>query len=348
MEAGEVAGETYQKAGVDIEVGYEAKRRIKPLARSTFRPEVLADIGAFGAFFALDKNRYQEPILVSGADNVGTKLKFAFLMGRHDTVGIDAVAYCVNDIICHGAEPLFFLDYIALGRMDPPVVESVVAGVAEGCRQAGCSLVGGETAELPGFIPPGEYDLAGFTVGIVERSRLIDGSRVQPGDSIVGIASTGLQSNGYSLVRRVVLDRARLDLSQTYPELGGALGEELLRPTGIYAKAIAALTAAVEVRGIANITGGGLPENLPRAMAPGTRAAVRRASWPVPPIFPFIQSHGQIPEDEMWRTFNMGVGMAVIVPEASTDPAIEVLGGAGWRAWPIGRVVAGEPGIDWV
>ncbi|HEX6972460.1 MAG TPA: phosphoribosylformylglycinamidine cyclo-ligase, partial [Limnochordia bacterium] len=307
-------GETYRSAGVDIEKGYEAKRRIKSLARATFRPEVLSDVGAFGAFFAFDGQRYREPILVSGADNVGTKLKIASRVGRHDTVGIDAVAYCVNDLLCHGAEPLFFLDYIAIGRMDPDLVEAIVAGVAAGCREAGCSLIGGETAEVPGQLPPGEYDLAGFAVGVVERARLIDGQRVRPGDRVVGLASTGLQSNGFSLVRRVVIERAQLDLHRVYPELGEELAQALLRPTRIYAGPIRALIDAVEVHGIANITGGGLIENLPRAMAAGTRAVVRRGAWPIPPIFRFVQRHGAIDEDEMWRTFNMGVGMAVIVP----------------------------------
>ena len=258
---------TYRAAGVDIEAGYEAVRRIRTHARTTFRPGVLGDIGTFGGLFAVPVDRYREPVLVSGTDGVGTKLKIAFMTGRHDTVGIDVVAYCVNDILCQGAEPLFFLDYIGIGKLDPDVVERIVAGVAEGCRQAGCALIGGETAELPGLYAEGEYDLVGFAVGVVERERLIDGKRTRAGDIILGIASTGLQSSGYSLVRKVCFEKAGLKVEEYIPELGRTLAEELLQPTGIYAKALSALLQACDVRGIANISGGGLPENLPRALA---------------------------------------------------------------------------------
>lgn len=335
----------YKAAGVDIEAGYEAVRRIGRHARATFRPEVLAGIGSFGSFFALDTEKYRRPVLVSGADGVGTKLKVAFMAGKHDTIGIDCVAYCVNDIICQGAEPLFFLDYLAVGRLDPELAEAVVSGVARGCAEAGCSLVGGETAEMPGFYEPGEYDLAGFVVGVVERDRVIDGRSVRPGDVIVGIASTGLQSSGFSLVRRICFDRAKLALDQHVEELGKTVGEELLTPTGIYVRAIQSLIESVPVKGIANISGGGLPENLPRAMADGTTAVIRKGSWPVPPVFPWLARLGAVEPDEMVRTFNMGIGMAVIVPPGHVDRSRALLKEAGWDSWPIGRVEAGERGV---
>lgn len=339
---------TYKQSGVDIEAGYEAVRRIRPHAQSTHGPEVLADIGAFGGFFALPKG-YRQPVLVSGTDGVGTKLKIAFMMDRHDTVGIDVVAYCVNDILCQGAEPLFFLDYLAVGRLDPNQVEAIVAGVAAGCRQAGCALIGGETAEMPGFYQPGEYDLAGFVVGVVEREQIIDGRTVQPGDAIVGIGSTGLQSSGFSLVRRVFFGDTPWALDARPTELGGAtLGEVLLTPTGIYTQAMRTVRTRCTVRGIANISGGGLPENLPRSMAPGTRARLHRGAWPVPPIFGLVQSVGHVPDDEMYRTFNMGIAMAVIVPAHEADACIQALADAGERAWVIGEVVEGEPGVDLV
>jgi phosphoribosylaminoimidazole synthetase len=338
---------TYRAAGVDIEAGYEAVRRIRTHARTTFRPGVLGDIGTFGGLFAVPVDRYREPVLVSGTDGVGTKLKIAFMTGRHDTVGIDVVAYCVNDILCQGAEPLFFLDYIGIGKLDPDVVERIVAGVAEGCRQAGCALIGGETAELPGLYAEGEYDLVGFAVGVVERERLIDGKRTRAGDIILGIASTGLQSSGYSLVRKVCFEKAGLKVEEYIPELGRTLAEELLQPTGIYAKALSALLQACDVRGIANISGGGLPENLPRALAPGLTAVVRRDSWPVPPVFPWLERLGGIDREEMYRTFNMGVGMAVILGEDEADKAREVLAQHGWESWPIGHVVQGEEGVRW-
>lgn len=339
---------TYRAAGVDIEAGYEAVRRIKAHAQSTFRPGVLGGIGAFGGLFALDTGKYREPVLVSGTDGVGTKLKVAFLAGRHDTIGIDAVAYCVNDILCQGAEPLFFLDYLALGRLDPRVVEEIVSGVAEGCRRAGCALIGGETAEMPGFYPPGEYDLAGFAVGIVERERLVDGSGARAGDIVLGIASTGLQSSGYSLVRRVVFEKAKLPVDVYVDELGRTVGEELLEPTGIYVRAVLALLEACDVHGLANISGGGLPENLPRAVAPGLEIVIERGSWPVPPVFGWLQELGGIPEEEMYRTFNMGVGMAAIVPREEVDKAREVLAAHGWQSWPVGFLAQGPEGVRFV
>lgn len=346
-------GVTYRAAGVDIEAGYAAVRRIRQLARSTYRPEVRGDIGAFGGFFALDPARYRRPLLVSGSDGVGTKLKIAFALDRHDTVGIDCVAYCVNDILCHGAEPLFFLDYLAVGRLDPEKAARIVGGVAEGCRQAGCALIGGETAEMPGFYPPDEYDLAGFAVGVVEEDEVITGERVAPGDVLLGLASTGLQSSGFSLVRRIILEQHRLPLDRYYPEFGRTLGEELLTPTAIYVKPVLRLvnelrTAGYEVRGIANISGGGLPENLPRAMAEGTRALIRTGSWPEPPIFDLIRRLGPVAEEEMRRTFNLGVGMVVILPAAAVDRARALLAEEGVTSWPIGEVAAGEKGVEWV
>lgn len=336
---------TYRSAGVDIEAGYEAVRRIKGHARATHRPEVVGGIGSFGGLFVLPPGRYREPVLVAGTDGVGTKLKVAFMTGRHDTIGIDAVAYCVNDIICQGAEPLFFLDYLAVGRLDPEMVESIVSGIALGCGQAGCALIGGETAEMPGMYAEGEYDLAGFVVGVVERERLIDGSRTEAGDVVLGIASTGLQSSGYSLVRRICFDKAGLRVDQYVPELGCTVGEELLRPTGIYVSALMALMGACDVRGIANISGGGLPENLPRAIRRGLRAVVQRGSWPVPPVFPWLQRLGNVTDEEMFRTFNMGVGMAVVLKETEVDKARRLLAEHGWESWSIGRLVEGDPGV---
>lgn len=336
---------TYKAAGVDIEAGYEAVRRIGSHARSTFRKEVLQGIGAFGGLFALDLKRHPDPVLVAGTDGVGTKLKVAFMVNRHDTIGIDAVAYCVNDIICHGAEPLFFLDYLAVGKLDPAQAEAIVSGIAEGCRQAGCALIGGETAEMPGFYAEGEYDIAGFAVGIVSRSRMITGANVQPGDAIIGISSTGLQSSGFSLVRKVVFDHAGLTPDQHVEELGCTVGEELLRPTGIYARPIGALVDKGLVRGIANVSGGGLPENLPRAMAEGTHAVIERGSWPVPPVFPWLQRLGDLADDVMWNTFNMGVAMAVIVAPEDVDQVLAVLQEHGEAAHVVGRVEAGEKGV---
>lgn len=336
---------SYRASGVDIEAGYEAVRRIEAHTRSTFRPEVLRGIGSFGGFFALDTAKYKNPVLVSGADGVGTKLKIAFMMDKHDTIGIDAVAYCVNDIVCQGAEPLFFLDYLALGKLDPNVVEAVVAGVAKGCRAAGCSLVGGETAEMPGFYPGGEYDLAGFAVGVVERDAVIDGSLAREGDIVVGIAATGLQSSGFSLVRQICFEKARLSVDQYIEDFGRTLGEELLEPTGIYVPAILDLVSQFDVRGIANISGGGLPENLPRALGAGHAVHIRKGTWEIPPVFSWLQSVGNVSEDEMFRTFNMGIGMAVIVAEAQADGLVGRLTELGWTAWPIGSIRAGEKGV---
>jgi len=331
---------TYRDAGVDIDEGDRLVELIKPHARRTLRPEVLAGIGGFGGLFALDVKKYREPVLVSGTDGVGTKLKVAFQVGRHDTVGIDLVAMCVNDVAVVGAEPLFFLDYFATGKLRAEEAAEVVKGIAEGCRQAGCALIGGETAELPGFYHEGEYDLAGFAVGVVERSRILDGRGVVAGDVLVGVASTGLHSNGYSLARRVLL--ARHGLADRPPELGSrTLGESLLEPTRIYAQDVLALLARVPVRAIAHVTGGGLPGNVPRSLPDGTRAVVDEGSWPVPPIFGLIEREGQVARDEMYRTFNMGLGLVLVVPAASVEEARALLRDRGLASWPVGRV---EPG----
>ncbi|HET7558744.1 MAG TPA: phosphoribosylformylglycinamidine cyclo-ligase [Limnochordia bacterium] len=338
---------TYKAAGVDIHAGYDVVRRIKAHAASTHRPEVLQGIGSFGSFFALDTAKYKDPVLVSGTDGVGTKLKIAFMTGVHNTIGIDAVAYCVNDILCQGAEPLFFLDYIALWKTIPELVEQIVAGVAEGCRQAGCALVGGETAEMPGFYSAGEYDLAGFAVGAVDRADVIDGSRVRPGDVVIGLASTGLQSSGYSLVRHILFGRHQISVETHVPEFGHTWGEELLKPTGIYARALGALRRAVDVRGIANISGGGLPENVPRTLGDGLQARIKKGSWPVPPVFTRLQQLGEVDDAELAATFNLGVGMVAIVAGDQADAAVRTLAQAGTTAWPIGEIETGTAGLVW-
>jgi phosphoribosylformylglycinamidine cyclo-ligase len=310
------------------------------MARATLRPEVLAGIGGFGGLFALDVKKYRDPVLVSGTDGVGTKLKLAFLTGRHDTVGIDLVAMSVNDVAVTGAEPLFFLDYFATGKLRAEEAAQVVKGIAEGCRQAGCALIGGETAELPGFYADGEYDLAGFAVGVVERDRILDGRAVRPGDTLLGVASTGLHSNGYSLARKVLLDRHAL--SDRPPELAGrTVGEALLEPTRIYARDILALLEQVPVRAVAHITGGGLPGNAPRNLPDGTRAVIRAGSWTVPAIFDLIEREGAVTRDEMFRTFNMGLGLVIALPSASAEAARALLAGRGLASWVVGTV---EPG----
>jgi phosphoribosylformylglycinamidine cyclo-ligase len=331
---------TYRDAGVDIDEGDRLVDLIKPLARPTLRPEVLAGIGGFGGLFALDVKKYRDPVLVSGTDGVGTKLKLAFLTGRHDTVGIDLVAMSVNDVVVTGAEPLFFLDYFATGRLRAEEAAQVVKGIAEGCRQAGCALIGGETAELPGFYAEGEYDLAGFAGGVVERDRSLDGRSVRPGDALLGVASTGLHSNGYSLARKVLLERHAL--SDRLPELGGlTVGEALLEPTRIYAKDVLALLAEVPVGAVAHITGGGLPGNAPRNLPDGTRAVIREGTWKVPAIFELIEREGGVARDEMYRTFNMGLGLVVALPAGSAEAARAVLAARGLSSWVVGTV---EPG----
>jgi phosphoribosylformylglycinamidine cyclo-ligase len=336
---------TYRDAGVDIEAGDEAVRRIAPLAKATFRPEVLGGIGAFAGFVRVPSG-YREPVLVSSTDGVGSKLKVAFLADRHDTVGLDLVAMGVNDLLVHGAEPLYFLDYIGMSRLDPQRVESLVRGVAEGCRLAGCALIGGETAELPDLYAPGEYDLAGFAVGIVERERIVDGAAVKPHDVVLGLASSGLHSNGYSLARRIVFDVMRLGLDATLPGTGRRVGDVLLEPTRIYAAAVKALLAAVPVHAMAHITGGGLTGNVPRVLPEGCRAVVKRSAWREPAVFAALRDAGGVGDAEMLRTFNLGVGYVVIVSAGDAGRAQQALEAAGETVSVIGEIVAGERGLE--
>lgn len=334
---------TYRDAGVDIDAGDEFVDRISPLVRSTFRPEVLTDLGGFGGLFRLQAHRYADPVLVSGTDGVGTKLKVAFLMERHDTIGIDLVAMCVNDIAVSGAEPLFFLDYFATGKLALTTAEAVLKGIAEGCQQAGCALIGGETAEMPSFYPAGEYDLAGFAVGVVDKPKMIDGRTIAPGDVLIGLASTGLHSNGYSLARRVLLDQAKLTVMSRVPELDRSVGDVLLTPTRIYAKQILTLVQEYSIKGIAHITGGGITENLPRVFPPGVRAQVRRSAWKVPPIFTVISRLGAVEQAEMYRVFNMGIGLILVVPPDAADAVIQRASALGDQGYRIGNIVsAGE------
>lgn len=329
----------YRQAGVNIEAGEEVVRRIRPLAKSTFRPEVLSDIGAFGGLFRLAPERYVDPVLVSGTDGVGTKLKLAFLMDKHDTVGIDLVAMCVNDIIVSGAEPLFFLDYLAVGELVVSKAEDIVKGIAEGCRQAGCSLIGGETAELPSFYQTGEYDLAGFSVGVVERADILTAERIQPGDAVIGLASSGLHSNGFSLARRVLLEQAQLSVEDSLDGVESNIGETLLTPTRIYVKPILSLIKEFSIHGLAHITGGGITGNVPRVLPQGCRADIKKGSWPISPIFSHIQKIGQVQEDEMYRVFNMGVGFVLIVPSDQEKQVIDRANELGEHAVGIGRIV---------
>lgn len=331
--------QSYEKAGVNLEAGYDVVRRIKKHVASTNRPGVMGNIGAFGGMFDLAFLGYREPVLVSGTDGVGTKLKLAFAMDKHDTVGIDAVAMCVNDVLAQGAEPLVFLDYVAVGHNEPAKVEAIVAGVAEGCRQAGCALVGGETAEMPGMYTDGEYDIAGFTVGCVEKSNLIDGSKVKAGDVLVGIASSGVHSNGFSLVRKVVAD-AGFDFKDLCPEFFGdrMIGEVLLTPTRIYVKQVLEVIRNCDVHGVAHITGGGFDENIPRILHEGQGIEIEEGSWEILPVFGFLEKYGRIPHREMFNIFNMGIGMVIALDASEAGKAIEILRAAGEKASVIGRV----------
>ncbi|MBI2964017.1 MAG: phosphoribosylformylglycinamidine cyclo-ligase [Deltaproteobacteria bacterium] len=335
---------TYRDAGVDIAAGERLVDRIAPLARRTRRPEVLTAIGGFGAAFRAPRGM-RDPVFVTSTDGVGTKLRFAFALDRHDTVGIDLVAMNANDVLALGAEPLVFLDYFATGRLDVRRAAAVVSGIAAGCREAGCALVGGETAEMPSFYAPGEYDLAGFVVGAVERRKLLDGSRVRPGHVLIGLASSGLHSNGYSLAHRVV-ERRRIPLSRRIPEFGCTLGEELLRPTRIYVKSVLGLLAAHPVHALAHITGGGIAGNLPRVLPRGSRARIRRGSWPVPAVFGWLARMGPVEPAEMDRALNQGLGMILAVPARAADAALEFLRRRRERAFPIGEIVRGSPGVD--
>lgn len=337
--------DTYKQAGVDIAAGNEAVERMKKHVKTTFRPEVMTDLGGFGALFKLNKDQYEEPVLVSGTDGVGTKLKLAFAMDQHDTIGIDAVAMCVNDIVVQGAEPLFFLDYLACDKVIPAKIESIVKGIADGCNQAGCSLIGGETAEMPGMYSEGEYDIAGFTVGIVDKSKMINGANIAAGDTVIGLASSGVHSNGFSLVRKLLLEDAGYSLEQELPELGGRLGDVLLAPTKIYVKPLLGLLKEIEVKGMAHITGGGFIENIPRMLPDGVNIDIEYGSWPILPIFKLMQEQGDISNKDMFTTFNMGIGMVLVVKEQDTDAALQYLRTAGEEAYVIGRVTEGERNV---
>ncbi len=329
----------YKKAGVDVEKGYEAVERMKKHVQKTTRSEVLGGIGAFAGLFELTSLSYREPVLVSGTDGVGTKLMLAFEMDQHDTIGIDVVAMCVNDIVAQGAKPLFFLDYIGCGKNEPAVIEQIVKGVSEGCLQAGAALVGGETAEMPGMYKTDEYDLAGFTVGIAEKSKLITGESIQAGDAVIGIASSGIHSNGYSLVRKIV---EGLDLTKQYNGLSVPLGKALLEPTKIYAKSIDAVLERVVIKGISHITGGGFYENFPRVLTKGLGVQLDEKAWDVPEIFSFLQKHGEMEKREMYGVFNMGIGMAVIVDREDAEEVVTILEDVGEKASLIGHVVDEE------
>jgi phosphoribosylformylglycinamidine cyclo-ligase len=336
-------GTSYEDAGVSISAGEQAVERIKSKVRSTFRPEVIGDIGGFGGLFAFAQHRYTHPVLVSATDGVGTKALVAQAAGRFDTIGVDLVAMCVDDIVCQGAEPLFFLDYIAVGKLDPDHIEQLVEGVAHGCRQAGCALVGGEMAEHPGAMDPGEFDLVGFAVGVAERDRLISGAHIRPGDVVIGLPSPGLRSNGYSLARKVLLDAAGLSLdSPAWPGAAHRLVDELLLPSVVYAPAIAALLRVVDVKGLAHITGGGLPGNLARILPDQVDAEVDARRWEVPRIFGEIQRRGEVSDEEMRKVFNLGIGMVAVVSAEDSHRTLDLLRTEGQRAVEIGQVVAGH------
>ena len=332
---------TYRDAGVDIEAGDALVERIKPMAARTMRPEVLGGIGGFGALFEVSK-RFKHPVMVSGTDGVGTKLKLAFRLKKHDTIGIDLVAMSVNDILVSGAEPAFFLDYFACGKLDVDVAADVIRGISEGCYQAGCALIGGETAEMPGMYDPHEYDLAGFAVGLVEKDRIIDGSTIAVGDAVIGLASSGCHSNGYTLVRTIVA-KSSADLYEPFTG-GRTLGEALLEPTRIYVKPVLATLAKVEVKGLAHITGGGLTDNVPRVLPEGVCARLEQSRWPRPEIFGWLQKTGNVENAEMHRTFNCGIGMVMVVPKAEARKALEALGAHGAEAFEIGAIVPRQPG----
>jgi len=339
----------YKASGVDIDAGNEAVRRIRSLARGTFTPGVLSDIGSFGGLFRLDRDRYQEPVLVSSADGVGTKLKVAFMTGRHGTVGADLVNHCVNDILVQGAEPLFFLDYLATGRLDPAVAEEVVGGIARACRENGCALLGGETAEMPGFYADGEYDIAGFIVGIVERSRVIDGRSIVPGDVLIGLPSAGLHTNGYSLARRVLFETVGWTADTVVPELGATVGDALLAPHRSYLPVMRPLLPRQTLKGLAHITGGGITENLPRVLPEGCSAEIDLGTWNVPALFQLLQERGQIPRDEMFRAFNMGIGLILVAAPAEAERIIDTLARHGEpHAVRIGFVVSGSRDVRYV
>jgi len=334
---------TYKEAGVDIDKANAFIKSIRPLVKSTYRTGVIGEIGAFGGMFHLDVQKYRDPVLVSATDGVGTKIKIAVQLNRHDTIGIDLVAMCVNDILVHGATPLFFLDYLAMGTLLPEVAIEIVEGITVGCRQARCSLIGGETAEMPGHYQPGDYDLAGFVVGVVEREHLIDGSDIAVGHRLIGVASNGLHANGFSLVRKVLLEGHDFSVSEEIPSLGCTLGEELLRPTRIYVETVINLLRDFPLAGISHITGGGLTDNLPRILPRSCQAVLHRQSWPAPPIFKLVQEKGNIPETEMLRAFNNGIGLVLAVDEDLVSDVLLRLQGLQERAYVIGEVIARKP-----
>ena len=333
--------ESYKAAGVDVTAGYRAVELMKSHVERTKIPGVVSGIGGFGGLFQPDLSGMKTPVFVSGTDGVGTKLKIAFLMDKHDTVGIDCVAMCVNDVVCCGAKPLFFLDYMAVGKNRPETVADIVGGVAEGCVQAGCALVGGETAEMPGFYPTDEYDLAGFSVGVVDREKIVDGSKVQPGDAIIGLESSGLHSNGFSLVRKIFRVNEQ-NVNMYIDELGCTLGEELIIPTKIYVKPLLSLMDQVTVKAVSHITGGGFYENVPRMLKDGVSAKIEKSTLPQRPVFSLLQRQGNIPEHDMYNTFNMGIGMCVTVSKEDADRAVDVLRSAGQPASVIGEITQGE------
>lgn len=338
-------GLKYSDAGVSIDAGNQFVKMIKKDVEETFSPAVLKGIGGFAALYAPNLSGYKEPVLVSGTDGVGTKLKIAFMLDKHDTVGIDLVAMCVNDILTIGARPLFFLDYLAVARLETEKASAIVSGIARGCKEAGCALIGGETAEMPGFYQPGEYDLAGFAVGIVDREKMITGDGIEAGDKIIGLASSGLHSNGYSLARKVFLEKEKLDLYEPLGKGGEPLGEILLSPTRIYVRTILKLMEEFDIKGLAHITGGGLLENVPRILPEGLTARIEKDSWPVAGVFRELQRLGGIAEEEMYRTFNMGVGMVVIVRKEEAEGILEVARALGEEAYLIGEIIQGDAGI---
>ncbi|WP_339812255.1 phosphoribosylformylglycinamidine cyclo-ligase [Paenibacillus sp. FSL R7-0189] len=334
--------EAYKNAGVDIAAGNEAVERMKKHVKRTYRPEVMTDLGGFGALFGLNKDKYEEPVLVSGTDGVGTKLKIAFAADRHDTIGIDAVAMCVNDIVVQGAEPLFFLDYLACDKVVPEKIEAIVAGIAEGCHQAGCALIGGETAEMPGMYSAGEYDIAGFTVGVADKAKLVTGANIAAGDTVIGLASSGVHSNGFSLVRKLLLEQEGYGLNDVLPELGAPLADVLLAPTKIYVKPLLALLEQLPVKGMAHITGGGFIENIPRVLPNNVDVEINYGSWPILPIFGLMQDKGNVSNRDMFTTFNMGIGLVLVVSAADGERALELLKASGEEAYIIGKVTEGE------
>ena len=335
---------TYKDSGVDVERGYEAVRLMKEHVKRTFNDNVIGDLGSFGGFYSIENSGMSKPVLVAGTDGVGTKLKLAFLTGRHDTVGIDCVAMCVNDVVCQGAMPMFFLDYLATGNLKPDMAATIVRGVAEGCLQAGCALIGGETAEMPGFYPEGEYDLAGFCVGMVDRAQVINGSNIRKGDTLIGLASTGVHSNGFSLVRRLLIND-KTDLSAPVEELGGcSLADELLRPTRIYVRTVKELISRFTIKGIAHITGGGFIENIPRILPDGLTARIDRGSWPVQPIFKMMQRISGMKDEQIYNTFNLGIGMVMAVDSEEADAVVCAANSLGENAFVIGEVIESEDG----